>query len=115
MKELHEKMNLGYTLDPAQGDFIVKNGLFDDGKLVSVVLGRLTTEAFLLLDRSWKSPQDRWDAVKNLATVSASEGKLMYGITDANIWLPPKAGCFVRRLKKMGFVECPWKSMTVNI
>jgi hypothetical protein len=113
-RALHESMSLGYKLDSSQSDFIVKNGLFEDGKLISVMLGRLTAEAFLLLDRGWRLPQDRWDAVRRLAAVSAAEAKLC-GVNDVHIWLPPKAGCFEGRLRRMGFVDCPWKSMTVNI
>ncbi len=113
-RDLHARMSLGYDLDPSQSDFFVKNGLFDDGKLVSVVLGRLSSEAYLLLDRSWRLPQDRWDAVKRLSMVSAAEAKL-YGVNDVNIWLPPKAGCFQRRLRRMGFVPAPWECFTAKL
>lgn len=112
--KLHQKMNLDYKLDLNGTDLLIKCGLFEEQKPVAVVLGRLTTEAYLLIDRSWKEPQDRFEALKNLTQLAAAEAK-SYGITDTHVWIPPKASCFVRRLKQMGFVDAPWHCMTARI
>jgi hypothetical protein len=115
LQEIHQKMGLGYILDPDSPDFIIRNGMFSNGVLVAAILGRATTESYLLLDRSWATPSERWDAVQRLATTSAREAKEVYGILDTHIWLPPKAGCFMRRLRRMGFVQAPWPCMTVKL
>ncbi len=115
IKEIHANMGLGYTLDPDSPDFIIRNGMFSNGRLIAAILGRATTESYLLLDRSWSTPADRWDVVQRLATASAIEAKEVYGILDTHIWLPPKAGCFARRLRRMGFVQAPWPCMTVRL
>jgi hypothetical protein len=111
---LHEKMGADYPLDLERSDFIIKNGMFDGGKLVTVVLGRITTEAYLLLDREWRQPEDRYDALERLIGVSAAEARL-YGVVDTHVWVPPTKRCFTRRLKRMGFIAVPWDCMTARI
>jgi hypothetical protein len=112
--KLHADMNLGYELNLDGTDLLIKCGLFEEEKPVAVVLGRLTTEAYLLIDRKWKEPQDRFEALKNLTQIAATEART-YGITDTHVWIPPKANCFVRRLKRMGFIDAPWHCMTARI
>ncbi len=112
--DLHAKMELGYTFDPARKDFLVRSAAFDDGRLVACVLGRATTEAYLLLDREWENPRERLSMTGRLIGI-ASETVKLFGMQDTHVWIPPKVGCFSRRLKRMGFVEAPWKCMTVNL
>jgi hypothetical protein len=112
--DLHAKMELGYQFNPARKDFLVRSAAFDEKRLVACVLGRLTTEAYLLLDREWADPKERLETIGRLALVSAETAKL-YGVQDTHIWLPPRVKNFCRRLKRMGFVEAPWKCMSVNL
>lgn len=107
---LHEAMGADYALDLERPDFIVKNGVFDDERLVTVVLGRVTTEAYMLLDRTWRTPQDRMNYLLRLVDVSGKEAKL-YGIMDCHVWIPPSKSCFGRRLKRMGFVPANWECL----
>src|ERR1700684_3458838 len=90
--ELHVKMGADYLLDLDQPDFIIKNGMFDGENLVTAILGRMTTEGYLLLDREWMEPQDRMNSLNSLIGVCAAEAKL-YGITDTHVWIPPRAKC----------------------
>jgi hypothetical protein len=115
LSNLHEKMGLSYKLDLEQGDFIVRNGMYDNGRLVAAVLGRATTEAYLLLDRDWNEPACRWDAIKRVAIVSATEARDLYGIRDVHVWIPPKVSCFKRRLRSLGFVPTPWECLTARL
>lgn len=112
--DLHAKMGLGYKFDPARKDFLVRSAAFDNDRLIACVLGRLTTEAYLLLDREWETPKERFGMIERLAGVSAETVKL-FGVTDTHVWIPPKVNCFSRRLKRMGFVEAPWQCLTANL
>ncbi len=111
---LHKQMGSDYLLQLERPDFVIKNGLFDDDRLVTAVLGRITTEAYLLLDRQWKRPEDRFEALNRVIAVSAQEAKL-YGVQDTHVWVPPTKRCFTRRLKRMGFVVAPWECLTARI
>lgn len=112
--DLHAKMGLGYTFDPARNDFLVRSAAFEDERLVACVLGRVTTEAYLLLDRDWQDPRERLAMTGRLIGV-ASETVKLFGIRDTHVWIPPKVNCFSRRLKRMGFVEAPWQCLTANL
>lgn len=112
---LHQSMGFDYKLDLLRPDFVVKTALFDEHqKPVAAVLGRLTTESYLLLDRTWSDPRGRLDAVKNLISL-AMEDVRPYQVYDTHIWVPPQAERFVRRLKRLGFVDAPWRSMTARL
>ena len=105
---LHAAMGLDYKL-PVVNSLAVKNGIFNGtGKPVAVVLGRATTEAYLLLDKSWGTPAERWDAVLRVIAVSQAQARIM-GFEDVHVWLPPSIEkTFSRRLKKIGFMKAPW-------
>lgn len=111
---LYEQRPMGYEFDPRRADFIIKNGMFDNGKLVASVLGRMTTESYLLLDPQWSTPAIRWEATKRLIYLSAAEAK-MQGVIDTYVSVSPLAGCFARRLKKLGFVKAPWPVLTARL
>lgn len=117
---LHAKRPMGYELSPSSPDFIVKNGMYDEGNLVAAVLGRVTAETYLLLDPQWKSPQERWEAVKRLMFLSAREAQT-YGILDTYVSVSPDVKCFSRRLQRsmdkggLGFVRAPWDLLTVKL
>jgi hypothetical protein len=114
MRELHKRMELGYEFDPARTDFAARSILVEDSRICAAVLGRLTSEGYLLLDNTWRTPQDRWDAAQRLIQSAAGTLKL-YGIEDTHVWLPPKTNCFVRRLRQLGFTEAPWRCLTARL
>lgn len=116
VNQLHEAMGAKYELDLGGTDFIIQNGAFDDDNSpVAVVLGRMTTEAYLLIDKMWRTPQERMDMLQNLAMLSASEAKSVYGIKDTHVWIPPDANKFIKRLRRMGFADAPWKCLTARL
>ncbi len=115
VKQLHAEMGLDYQL-PDGKSLVVRTGLFNGtGKPVAVVLGCKTTEAYLLLDRKWRTPQERWDAVLRVISVAQAQAKIQ-GFEDVHVWLPPQIEKkFSRRLKKIGFVRAPWVCYTAQL
>lgn len=83
-------------------------GVVCAGRLVQAALARLTTEVYLLTDRSVGTPQARWQRL--LALHAAMEAVLWRrGVADAHAWLPPPlARSFGRRLSRLGWVEESW-------
>lgn len=121
VRRLHTAMNLGYEL-PLAGEefdlekkFFVRTGIFDEGRLVTAVLGRLTSEAYLLLDRTWSTPAERWEAVGR-AAVCAAQQAVFEGIEDVHVWLPPAIEKrFSNRLARFAFVKAPWHCYTAKL
>jgi len=114
IKELYAAMSLGYEL-PEQGKLFVQLGIFDDSRLVTAVLGRKTSEAYLLLDRTWSTPAKRWEAVGQLIVFGAQQAKIE-GIEDAHVWLPPAIEKrFAKRLAEFAFVKAPWNCYTAKL
>ncbi|HEY6339345.1 MAG TPA: hypothetical protein VIW68_12700 [Candidatus Sulfotelmatobacter sp.] len=111
MDRLHASMQLGYDLPE---NFFVKLGIFD-GPLRVALLGRKTSEAYLLLDQNWSSPRERWDAIQRLIVTGAQQAKLD-GIDDVNVWLPPSVeNRFAKRLADFAFVKAPWNCYTARL
>lgn len=115
VKRLHARMNLGYDLPDPRTALFVRTGMFEGSRLVSAVLGRKTSEAYLLVDSSWASPQERWEAIGRLVVTGAQQAKIE-GIEDVHVWLPPAIEKrFSRRLAAFGFVKAPWNCYTARL
>lgn len=115
IERLHARMNLGYELPDPRIGFFVKTGMFDDGRLVTAVLGRKTSEAYLLLDRTWSTPAERWEAIGHLVVCGAQQAKIQ-GIDDVHVWLPPALETrFAKRLAEFAFVKAPWNCYTAKL
>jgi hypothetical protein len=116
LMELHEKMALGYPLDLADPNMVIKMGLFNGSPApIAAILGRATSEAYLLLDCAWGTPERRWEAVLRVVAAAHAQAKLL-GFSDVHVWLPPKIEkTFARRLKKLGFMQAPWTCYTAKL
>jgi hypothetical protein len=115
LERLHASMNLDYKLPDARTAFFVKTGMFDGDRLVTAVLGRLTSEAYLLIDGKWATPAERWENVQRLIVASAQQAKLM-GIDDVHVWIPPTIEKrFAKRLEDFAFVKAPWNCYTAKL
>src|SRR5580765_6293540 len=106
--ELHKAMHADYALD-LDDSFAIRNGLFNGtGEPAVVVLGRLTAECFLLMDRSWRSPADRWNALQRLSLYSVNQAKAL-GIGEVHCFVPPEMErSFGRRLYRQGWSKALW-------
>lgn len=89
--------------------FVIRNALVNGtGDPIAIVLGRLTAEAYLLIERDWRTPQDRWDAVQRLSSVSVAQAKAL-GAGEAHCFVPPYLEIsFGRRLYRTGWSKALW-------
>ncbi len=115
IERLHAAMGLGYALPDPRSSFFVKVGIFEETQLVTAVLGRMTSEAYLLCDRKWGTPEGRWKAIQ-LAMVCAAQQAKLSGIDDTHVWLPPSIEKrFSKRLAEFAFVKAPWNCYTAKL
>lgn len=71
---------------------------------------KLTGEAFLLVDHSIGTSEERWQALKALsATIEVSA--MLRGLDCITAWIPPDiAKSFGPRLEELGYIKSPWVS-----
>lgn len=90
--------------------FKVKIVADQQGKVVQAGFVKLTGEAFILVDHTHATPQERLDALEELVVHGLADAAKV-GLDDVSAWLPPEVErAFGPRLKALGFRESPWKS-----
>jgi hypothetical protein len=104
---IHRASGLEYRL-PEMEDWrttpkvVVEN---DVGRMVAAAALRLTSEAYLWLDREAGEPEERWRVVVELHEAVRREAERV-GYADVHAFLPPEMPKgFKRRLKKLGWVR----------
>jgi hypothetical protein len=106
---MHQASGLDYELDLGARGFAIRNGLFNGtGEPVAVVLGRVTVEAYLLMDRSWRTPADRWDAIRRMELQGVAQARAL-GAGEIHCFVPPQLEkTFGRRLYRDGWKKALW-------
>ena len=88
--------------------YVVRQVVELDGKVALGGFIRLIGEAYLILDHSIGTPEERWQALRALCDSVEAAARLK-GLTDYSCWVPDElAKSFAPRLKEMGFVQSPW-------
>lgn len=90
-------------------EFVIRHVVEDGGKIVQALMARQTTELFYLVDKNWRTPAWRFNALGLLHRTM----KLMlnlHGFKDAHIWVPPQLEkSFGRRLMRcFGWKQNLW-------
>jgi hypothetical protein len=122
LKEIHRKQGFGYDfpqLEPGTGEdrkpvhdtYVSKIILADENdRPMGAMIGRKTTEVFLILDPECGSPAERWKHIQALYGASTLDGWRL-GFTDAHCWIPPEIERgYGRRLRTLGFNKQAWAS-----
>jgi len=71
----------------------------DDGNVRLAAFGRLQANAFLLVDGTWKTPEERLEAIEILEFAMIEKAKLI-GLDQATAQVEPRFG---QRLKMFGW------------
>src|ERR1700689_4606741 len=102
IRAIHAAQGFDYTLPDLNHPTMFVKSLLVSDKPIAAVLGRLTSEAYLLIGNDWKSPTEKMNAICTLASTSMGQAKLR-GVTDAFLWCPPEIEkSFAKRLNQMG-------------
>jgi hypothetical protein len=109
LRRIHSAQQMPYEFpDLSNPLFLTKVVAETGGKIAAASFLRLTAEAYLLVDREYGAPTDRWRAVTLLHEVMRGEAARR-GFDDVHCWLPPQiAGAFGRRLGSLGWKKEPW-------
>jgi hypothetical protein len=111
IEEMFRAQGFDYGLpDPDGPLFIVRMVLEENGKPVQALLGRLTSEAYLLFDPNAASPVTHMRRFLGLHQ-KACEAAQKAGIDSVNVWLPPKVSkLFGGQLERLGWKNYIWPS-----
>lgn len=87
----------------------------DDGTLLGAIVGRLTVEASLMLNRQQGAPTDRWAWARHLYE-AGSRAAYNLGLGEEHFWVPAELRSYARRLASVpGFLEEKRHSFTVDL
>ena len=77
---------------------------------------KLTNEAYLIVDHTAGTPQERWDWVQALAS-HVCDLAFARGMDEVTAWLPPELvdTSFEDRMRAMGFERSKWVSFTKKL
>ena len=88
--------------------FIVKKVIEKDGEVTMLGAVRITCEAYLLVDHTKGTPEERLENLKELAREIEMESFLK-GLDDCSVFVAPEvATSFGKRLEQLGFVRTNW-------
>lgn len=102
---MHADVPYPYELPDLSSPIVpVKLVAEDHGTVVMAGILRLTTEAYLLMDRSFGSPEDRWEALIALQEAVRVEARDKWGLQDTYASISPAiARAFGKRLRALGW------------
>ena len=88
--------------------FIVKKVVDKDGEVTMLGAVRITCEAYLLVNHTKGTPEERLEDLKELAREIEMESFLK-GLDDCSVFVAPEvATSFGKRLEQLGFVRTNW-------
>jgi hypothetical protein len=114
LREIHEEMGSDYPFPDLQSDMFVGSTVIvnEDDVPVMLVACRKTVEAFLLMDKAWKTPKWRL-ASFGMLHERVMEKLKVAGYDDVNAWLPPAVvKSFGKRLVAFGWVKGTWQNFS---
>lgn len=116
LKIMFMKQAFDYSLpDFTDPGFVSKTVLEKDGKVSMAILARLTTEAYFLIDPEVGTPQEKWEAFKELHEASRLDCYAR-GLDDIYCWVPPEiAKPFGRRLFRLGWRHNLWPAFNRSL
>lgn len=115
VKELHERMKIGYEFPKLDSElFCVKKLILENEEPVAAGALKLTSEAFL-----WVEP-NRSDYKKSIDIVTlmqyCHDRARLLGLQDITAWVPPEIeASFAGMLQKLGWERSPWASWSTRV
>ncbi len=107
LQRMHAAQGFDYAFPDLRNPLFLSKLVVEDdaGHAVMASLGRLTCEAYLLVDPAAGKPRERY--ARLIALQRAAEFDLRTrGLEDAHAWLPPRiAARFGRRIAQLGWLR----------
>ncbi len=101
IRQFHSEAKFGWDFpNPDDKRVLIKECVVDDDGIVRLAaFGRLQANAFLLIDGTWKSPEERLEAIEILEFAMIEKAKVA-GLDQATAQVDPRFG---QRLKNFGW------------
>jgi len=100
LRKFHSEAKFDFEFpDPEEKQVIIKKCLTHRGKVRMAAFGRLQANAYLLIDGTWKTPAERFEAIQILEAAMIEQAKIL-GIDQATAQVTPKFGS---RLELLGW------------
>lgn len=119
VKRLHALSRLAYTFPPSisDKDFFAARVVEDDKGIGMACFFRRTAESYLVVNRNWKSPAWRLEAIRKLH-YECNAALKKESISDVVAFLPPEVcESFGKRLEGLGWSKCreDWKAYSMVV
>lgn len=101
IRQFHSEAKFGFEMpNPDSALVRIRKCLVDETGIVRMAaFGRLQANAYLLIDGSWKSPEERLEAIEILEFAMIQEAKIL-GLDQATAQVEPRFG---QRLRAFGW------------
>jgi len=101
IRQFHAEAKFGWEFpNPDDKRVLIKECLVDeDGTVRLAAFGRLQVNAFLLVDGTWRTPEERLEAIEILEFAMIEKAKIL-GLDQATAQVDPRFG---QRLKMFGW------------
>lgn len=88
--------------------FVIRHVAEIDGEIAMGGFIRLIGEAYLLLDHTVGTPEQRWQTLQALTDCVEASARIK-GLSDYSCWIPNElAKSFGPRLEELGLIKSPW-------
>jgi len=101
IRQFHSEAKFGFEMcDPSDVRVLIRECLVDDEGIVRMAaFGRAQVNAYLLVDGTWKTPEERLEAIEILEFAMIEKAKAL-GLDQATAQVDPRFG---QRLKMFGW------------
>lgn len=95
--------------------FLVKEVIEHEGQPVMGGFLKATSEAFVIVDHTAGTPEQRWEWLQAI-TKTVAQKAWARGLDELTVWIPPELlDSFEKRLLALKFVRSPWVSYTLKL
>ena len=104
--QLHSQSGLDYRLPPLSSEVFFSRRVAGDNQSIGMAAFlKLTAEAYLVCDPSWRSPAWRLEGIRQLCRVCNDDARKA-GVKEVEAFIPPQVEQkFGKRLAQLGWVR----------
>jgi hypothetical protein len=119
IKKVHKESGFDYELPTFSGENFFSRRVVADHQAEGMAsFMKLTAEAYLICDPTWRNSAWRYEALRQLQTICNKDAQY-YGVKEVHCFIPPEIEkTFGRRLKRMGwsfYMDKEWKCFSREV
>lgn len=123
IREIHRKQGFAYPFPDLSDPVFAVGCVAEDGVAQVAAFLKIQAEAYLFMDPEYATPRERWKALLSVHEAVRREAA-EFGLSEVQVWIPPemakktntgREAPFVRKLKRLGWGEEDWTSLSFRI